>query len=86
MSAVCLRYDAPELPPETVDRLHAAVVERVEREGRFWISTTELKGRTWFRVNPVNFRTRPEHMDALFDLLERECERARADLPEVRTG
>jgi glutamate/tyrosine decarboxylase-like PLP-dependent enzyme len=86
MSAVCLRYDAPELPGTAVDRLHAAVVERVEREGRFWISTTELKGRTWFRVNPVNFRTRPEHMDALFDLLERECERARADPPEVRAG
>lgn len=85
MSAVCLRYDAPELPPAVVDRLHATVVERVEREGRFWISTTALKGRTWFRVNPVNFRTRPEHMDALFDLLERECERARADLPGVRT-
>lgn len=84
MSAVCLRYEVPELSSDAADRLHVAVVERVEREGRFWISTTSLKGRTWFRVNPVNFRTRPEHMDALFELLERECERARAEFTEVR--
>jgi glutamate/tyrosine decarboxylase-like PLP-dependent enzyme len=80
MSAVCLRYDAPELPSEAADRLHVAVVERVEREGRFWISTTSLKGRSWFRINPVNFRTRPEHMDALFALLSQECERAHEEL------
>jgi hypothetical protein len=55
----------------------AAVARRVEEGGRFWISTTELKGRTWFRINPVNFRTRPEHMDELLALLEEECERAR---------
>jgi hypothetical protein len=35
-----------------------------------------MKGRTWFRINPVNFRTRPEHMDELFALLRRECELA----------
>jgi aromatic-L-amino-acid decarboxylase len=53
--------------------LHAEVVRRIERGGRFWISTTVLKGKTWFRVNPVNFRTRREHMDALFDTLVSEC-------------
>jgi hypothetical protein len=49
------------------------VVERVEKSGKFWISTTELKGKTWFRINPVNFRTRTEHMEQLLALLEREC-------------
>jgi hypothetical protein len=37
------------------------------------MSTTELKGKTWFRINPVNFRTRKEHMDELFRLLQHEC-------------
>ena len=46
-----------------------------ERSGRLWISITEMKGWTWFRINPVNFRTRPEH-DELFTLLGRECEGA----------
>jgi hypothetical protein len=48
-------------------------VERVEQSGKFWISTTELKGKTWFRINPVNFRTRTEHMEQLLALLEQEC-------------
>ena len=53
--------------------MHAEVAQRVERSGRFWISTTELKDKTWFRINPVNFRTRQEHMDELFELLQQEC-------------
>jgi len=53
--------------------LHAEVAQRVEQGGRFWISTTELKGKTWFRINPVNLRTRQEHMEELFQLLQREC-------------
>jgi len=50
------------------------VAQRVEQGGRFWISTTELKGKTWFRINPVNFRTRSAHMEELFALLQRECQ------------
>jgi hypothetical protein len=59
---------------EDLSHLHAEVARAVEDSGRFWISTTELKGKTWFRINPVNFRTRREHMDELLDLLATECE------------
>ena len=52
------------------------MMQRVEESGKFWISTTELKGKSWFRINPVNFRTRPEHMEQLLALLERECRSA----------
>jgi hypothetical protein len=58
------------------------VARRIEQSGRFWISTTELKGKTWFRINPVNFRTRQEHMDQLFDLLASEC---RASQPQLKS-
>jgi hypothetical protein len=34
-----------------------------------------VEGRSWFRICPVNFRTRPEHIDELFEILQRECER-----------
>jgi glutamate/tyrosine decarboxylase-like PLP-dependent enzyme len=71
MSAICLRYRA--VPEADGKRLHAEVASRIERGGKFWISTTEMKGRTWFRINPVNFRTRPEHMRQLFALLQKEC-------------
>lgn len=79
MSAICLRYLAPGLAADEARRLHAQVAQRVEESGKFWISTTELKGKSWFRVNPVNFRTRAEHMRGLLELLETE---ARAALRE----
>jgi aromatic-L-amino-acid decarboxylase len=76
MSAICIRYRNADLNTGDAKRLHAQVVERVEKSGKFWISTTELKGKTWFRINPVNFRTRKEHMDQLLALLEQECRSA----------
>ncbi len=73
MSAICIRFTAPGLTETQSKELHAEVAQRIERSGRFWISTTELKGKTWFRINPVNFRTRQQHMEALFRLLQQEC-------------
>ena len=73
MSAICIRSRAADPDVARAKQLHAQVVERVEKSGKFWISTTELKGKTWFRINPVNFRTRTEHMEQLLTLLEREC-------------
>jgi len=73
MSAICIRYQGNRMSEDESKNLHAEVANRVERSGRFWISTTELKGKTWFRINPVNFRTRQEHMEQLFTLLESEC-------------
>ncbi len=81
MSAICIRYRGAGLSGAESKNLHAEVAQRVEQSGRFWISTTELKGKTWFRINPVNFRTRQEHMEELFALLQQEC---RAVLREKR--
>ena len=78
MSAICIRYKGAHISDEESKTLHAEVAQRVERSGRFWISTTELKGKTWFRINPVNFRTREEHMEQLFALLQSECHSASA--------
>jgi aromatic-L-amino-acid decarboxylase len=71
MSAICIRYRP--VAEGDAGRLHAEVAERVEKSGRFWIGTTELKGRMWFRINPVNFRTREEHMEQLLELLRVKC-------------
>jgi glutamate/tyrosine decarboxylase-like PLP-dependent enzyme len=73
MSAICIRYQSADLEETQSKELHAEVARRVEQSGKFWISTTELKGKAWFRINPVNFRTRTEHMDQLLALLEQEC-------------
>lgn len=76
MSAACIRY----VPAgEGAETLHARVAERVERDGRFWIGTTRLKGKTWFRACPVNYRTTLEHMDTLMELLAQECAAVEAE-------
>jgi aromatic-L-amino-acid decarboxylase len=80
MSAICIRYCKADLNEAVSKRLHAQVVERIEKSGKFWISTTDLKGKTWFRINPVNFRTRTEHMEQLLALLEQECRSAYNDV------
>ena len=85
MSAICIRSKAPGLDAAESKNLHAEVAQRVEQGGRFWISTTELKGKSWFRINPVNFRTRSEHMEELFALLRQEC-RAVLDKKRPATG
>lgn len=74
MSAVCVRYvpKAPLTPAQTAT-LHHRAVERVEKSGEFWIGTTQLKGESWFRACPVNFRTTTAHMERLLELLEQEC-------------
>jgi glutamate/tyrosine decarboxylase-like PLP-dependent enzyme len=73
MSAICIRYAPPGLSREDQDAVHPLVARRIEESGQFWISTTELKGRTWFRICPVNFRTRTEHIDALFATMAEAC-------------
>jgi aromatic-L-amino-acid decarboxylase len=73
MSAICIRFKGAVLNETESKELHAEAAQRVEQSGRFWISTTELKGKTWFRINPVNFRTRKEHMEELFRLLQQLC-------------
>jgi len=73
MSAICIRYRGADPDEVKSKKLHARVVRRIEESGKFWISTTELKGKTWFRINPVNFRTRTEHIQQLLTLLEQEC-------------
>lgn len=73
MSAVCLRYETGWEEEEQIKILHADVVRKIEKSGRFWISTTELKGRIFFRINPVNYRTKTSHIREFFDLLMAAC-------------
>jgi aromatic-L-amino-acid decarboxylase len=74
MSAICIRYTGRAMDDAARTALHHDVVQQIEESGKFWISTTVLKGKTYFRINPVNFRTRQEHIDGLFDMLCTACE------------
>jgi aromatic-L-amino-acid/L-tryptophan decarboxylase len=86
LSAICIRYRAADLDPLQSKALHAEVAKRIEESGKFWISTTELKGKTYFRMSPLNFRTRTEHMDQLLRLLEQECQSALQSLSSSKSN
>ncbi len=74
MSAVCLHYKTPQLTSEENKHLHFTVAEKIESEGKFWFATTIMKGKTWFRINPVNIYTTMQHIDDLFTTLKIYCE------------
>ena len=76
MSAICIRYSADGLTNEQLTKLHIDVAARIEKEGNFWFATTILKGKTWFRINPVNMYTTIETMHALFTTLQEYCREA----------
>lgn len=80
MSAICIRYQSEDLKEDLSSRLHRQVARRIEKNGNYWITTTNLKGKSWFRINPVNFRTRMEHMEGLLSELQQECERVCSSL------
>ena len=71
MSAICLRYKGHGLSEDQLKKLHHEVAARIEREGNFWFATTFMKGKTWFRVNPVNIHTKLETMEHLFSSSKR---------------
>lgn len=75
MSAICIRYQPSGLDEERLTKIHQDVARRIEEGGKFWISTTVLKGVHWFRINPVNFRTQTHHLDDLMNTLVEECKR-----------
>ncbi|MCB9356833.1 MAG: pyridoxal-dependent decarboxylase [Saprospiraceae bacterium] len=73
MSAVCIRYTGADLDEEQRAQLHHEVAARIEREGQFWFASTAMKGKTWFRINPVNIYTDTDTIIALFETLQRYC-------------
>ncbi len=73
MSAICIRFESDKLASTETELLHTEVSRKAELSGKFWISTTELKGKIFFRINPVNFRTRLKHIDELYEFLKKEC-------------
>lgn len=86
MSAICIRFDSDKLPLSEIELLHNEVSKRAEQSGRFWISTTVLKGKIFFRINPVNFRTRLKHIDDLYNFLKKECLEMEARLVKLSEG
>ena len=54
---------------EKIDALNRRIAERVQRDGRAFITTTELGGRSVLRACIVNFRTTDADLDELIDAI-----------------
>ena len=81
MSAICLHYKSDKLTKEASKMLHHEVASRIEKGGQFWFATTELKGKPWFRINPVNIHTTIEHIEQLYAVLKKTCEEVAKEMP-----
>lgn len=78
MSAVCLHYKSDDLTKAQHAQLHYDVAGKIEKEGKFWFATTEMKGKTWFRINPVNRNTTLQHIEDLYETLKQTCKHTAA--------
>jgi glutamate/tyrosine decarboxylase-like PLP-dependent enzyme len=69
LNVVCFRLQGTDLPPDTLDALHADLVADVHESGAAVPSTTRIGGRLCIRVALVNHRTVPGDLDVLLDAL-----------------
>ena len=72
-STVVFRSNPPGLTGEEADRLNLDIMDRVNATGRAFLSHTRLDGRIALRLAVGNLRTRQEHLDRTWQLLQAEA-------------
>jgi glutamate/tyrosine decarboxylase-like PLP-dependent enzyme len=69
LNIVCFRWRPAGASEPELDELNGRLGEELLRDGRVFAGTTLFEGRVAFRPAIVNWRTRPEDVDALIDVL-----------------
>jgi len=70
-STVCYRYRGPELADEAaIERRNAAILDRVNASGRFYLSHTKLRGCYTLRLALGNPRASLEHVRGVWETLQ----------------
>ncbi len=59
------------LPEEEIASLHHAIAAEITQDGRQWISTTRVRGRSVLRIMVISYLTEERHIDALAASLQR---------------
>ncbi len=76
LSTTCFRY-APATAPD-LEALNRAVLEKVNQEGKVYLSSTQLGSSFVLRANIVNFRTQEDDLDVLIECIRRAGEKVLA--------
>jgi aromatic-L-amino-acid/L-tryptophan decarboxylase len=69
LSVVCYRFTPPDCDDAETDALNAAILERVNADGRIFISSTKLRGRTVLRLAIGNERTTREDVVLAWEII-----------------
>jgi glutamate/tyrosine decarboxylase-like PLP-dependent enzyme len=69
LNVVCFRYHPSGEPVGRLDALNTELGNRVLEDGRVHVGTTVYDGHVCLRPTIVNWRTGPEHIDLLVDVL-----------------
>ena len=67
LSILCFRFRPAGLDEAEVDRLNTEIRDRIQLQGDYLISPTQVHGRPVLRVCIVNHATRAEHVEGLLD-------------------
>lgn len=68
---VCFRYRPDGMETEELNRLNAAIRDKIVKEGKFYIVQTELEDNLWLRVTIINPLTTEEDLQLLLDTIEK---------------
>ena len=69
LSIVTFRWAPPGVSPEQADRMNQQIVDNVRRDGRIFLSSTQLEGRFTLRMAALAFRTHRRHIDLALRIL-----------------
>ncbi|HOO98124.1 MAG TPA: aminotransferase class I/II-fold pyridoxal phosphate-dependent enzyme [Bacteroidales bacterium] len=67
---VCFRYNPGGITNEELNRLNAAIRDKIIKDGIFYIVRTELEDKLWLRVTVINPLTTEEDLSMLLDTIE----------------
>jgi len=69
LNIVCFRFHPPGHPEDDLDDLNRRLGAALLEDGRVFFGSTTYEGRAAFRPAIVNWRTRPEDVDLVADVV-----------------
>lgn len=69
LSIVCFRYNSEKIQNNAVDELNEQLIDKIESDGRVFLTGTKINGKTAMRVCFINHRTQKSDIDLLIDVV-----------------